>query len=166
MLKLLLIVLCIILCLLSCNQKPEETLSSPSAEILEMESPVISPIPESNAVPETEEIPEPELPVAEPSMVDWTDFVKYDGQTYKGDWGVTTVPPENVEKLLGYIENHVPSEIWNFEEYTVPDNASPHHSIGTPLYAVADNENAVAVYDNIKNIYYLYQLKESKNSNP
>ncbi len=139
MLKLLLIVLCIILCLLACNQKPEEsaeTASPPIAETIENTENEGSPI----------------------ALVDWIDFVKYNGQTYEGDWGETTVPLENVDKLLGYIEHSVPSEIRNFEEYTVPDNASPSHSVGTPFYAVLDNENAVAVFDNHRDTYYLYIL--------
>jgi hypothetical protein len=138
MLKLLLIVLCIILCLLSCSRQTEE-----SAE---------------TAVPPIAETAETEDgPIA---LVDWIDFVKYGGRTYAGDWGETTVPMENVGKLLGYIENHVPSEIRNFEEYTVPDNASPSRSTGSPFYAVTGSENAIAVYDNHRETYYLYQLDE------
>lgn len=158
MLKLLLIVLCVILCLLACNHKPEDSTSPPVAETVTMESPVIAPLPEPTEITET--IPEPEEPVAEPAMVEWIDFVKYNGQTYKGDWSVTTVAEENIGKLLGSIENSVPSEIRNFSEYTVPDNASPYRSVGTPFYAVPDNENAIAVYDKNKDTYYLYQLKE------
>ena len=141
MLKLLLIVLCIILCLLSCSRQTEE-----SAET------AVPPIAETAENAETED-----GPIA---LVDWIDFVKYNGQTYAGDWGETTVPMENVGKLLGYIENHVPSEIRNFEEYTVPDNASPTRSTGSPFYAVTGSENAIAVYDNHRETYYLYQLDE------
>lgn len=141
MLKLLLIVLCIILCLLACNHRPEES--------AETASPPIAEIAETNEEPEGKLI----------ALVDWIDFVKYNGLTYEGDCGETTVPLENVGKLLGYIENHVPSEIYT-EDYTVPDNASPSRSIGAPFYAVLDNENAIAVYDKNKNTYYLYQLKE------
>ena len=141
MLKLLLIVLCIILCLLSCNHEPVENTEtdSPAVETIETE-------------PETEEVPI--------AYVSWSDFVKYNGQRYEGDWNETTVLSENIVKLLGYIENSVPDEIENFSEYTVPDNASPHRPVGTPFYSVKDNENAIAVYDNDKNSYYLYQLKE------
>ena len=106
MLKLLLIVLCVILCLLACNHGPEksaETASPPIAETVE------------NTNIEDGTI----------ALVDWTDFVKYNGQTYEGDWGETTVSLEHVGNLLGCIEHSVPSEIRNFEEYTVPDNASP-----------------------------------------
>ena len=141
MLKLLLIVLCVILCLLACNHGPEksaETASPPIAETVE------------NTNIEDGTI----------ALVDWTDFVKYNGQTYEGDWGETTVSLEHVGNLLGCIEHSVPSEIRNFEEYTVPDNASPGRSVGTPFYAVYDNETAIAVYDENQDTYYLYQLKE------
>ncbi|MBE6709772.1 MAG: hypothetical protein E7579_01500 [Ruminococcaceae bacterium] len=142
MIKLLLIVLGIILCLLACTHTADETAETASPPIVETI---------------TEE-PEPEE--GQLAMVEWIDFVKYNGQTYEGDWGETTVPLENVGKLLGYIENSVPSEIRNFEEYTVPDNASPYCSVGTPFYAVTNNENAIAVYTKNKDTYYLYQIRE------
>jgi len=140
MIKLLLIVLGIILCLLACSHPTEETAETASPPIAE----TIHEEPEEGTI----------------AMVEWTDFVKHDGQTYEGDWGETTVPLENVGKLLGYIENSVPSEIRNFEEYTVPDNASPYRSIGTPFYTVKDTENAIAVYDKTNDTYYLYQIRE------
>lgn len=140
MIKLLLIVLGIILCLLACTHPTEET-----AEIAS--PPIVETINE-----ETEE--------GTIAYVDWIDFVKYNGQTYEGDWSETTVPLESVGKLLGYIENSVPSEIRNFGEYTVPDNASPYRSIGTPFYTVNDSENAIAVYEKNKDTYYLYQIRE------
>jgi len=140
MIKLLLIVLGIILCLLACTHPTEETAETASPPIVETV---------------TEEPEEGQL-----AMVEWIDFVKYNGQTYEGDWGETTVPIENVGKLLGYIENSVPSEIRNFGEYTVPDNASPYRSIGTPFYTVNNIETAIAVYDKTNNIYYLYQIRE------
>ena len=65
-----------------------------------MESPVIPPLPEPNEVPKTEEILEQEVPVAEPAMVEWIDFVKYNGQTYEGDWSKTTVPLENIGETV------------------------------------------------------------------
>jgi len=140
MIKLLLIVLGIILCLLACSHPTEETAETASPPIAE----TIHEEPEEGTI----------------AMVEWTDFVKHDGQTYEGDWGETTVPLENVGKLLGYIENSVPSEIRNFEEYTVPDNASPYRSIGTPFYTVNDTETAIAVYEKNKDTYYLYQIRE------
>lgn len=142
MIKLLLIVLGIILCLLACTHTTKETAETASPPILET----------IDKNPEKEE--------GTITLVDWIDFVKYNGQIYEGDWGETTVPLENVGKLLGYIENSVPSEIRNFDEYTVPDNASPFCSIGTPFYAVNDSENAIAVYIKNKETYYLYQIHE------
>ena len=142
MIKLLLIVLGIILCLLACTHTADETAETASPPIVETI---------------TEE-PEPEE--GQLAMVEWIDFVKYNGQTYEGDWGETTVPLENIGELLGSVENSVPSEIWNFSEYTVPDNASPYRSVGTPFYAVRDSENAIAVYDKTNNTYYLYQIRE------
>ncbi len=94
------------------------------------------------------------------TMVEWIDFVKYGGQTYAGDWNVTTVAEENIGELLGYVEHVVPHEIKNFEEYTVPDNASPFRSAGTPFYDIPATENAIAVYDANEDVYYLYQLDE------
>lgn len=140
MIKLLLIVLGIILCLLACTHTADETAETASPPIVE----TITEEPEEGTI----------------TLVDWIDFVKYNGKTYEGDWGETTVPLENIGKLLGYIENSVPSEIRNFEEYTVPDNASPSCSIGTPFYAVTNNENAIAVYTQNKDTYYLYQIRE------
>lgn len=142
MIKLLLIVLCIFLCLLACSHPTEETAETASPPIAET----------TDEEPKTED-----GPIA---LVDWIDFVKYNNQTYEGDWGETTVPLENVGKLLGYIENSVSSEIRNFGEYTVPDNASPSRSVGTPFYAVSDSENALAVYDSHRDTYYLYQIRE------
>ncbi len=140
MLKLLLIVLCIILCLLACNHKPEESAETASPP---------------SAIGETAARDTPA-----PFYIEWSDFVKYNGQIYEGDWNETEVPLENVGKLLGYTDNDVPSHIENFEEYILPDNASPFRIFGSPFYAVLDNENAIAVYDENRESYYLYILEE------
>lgn len=140
MLKLLLIVLCIILCLLSCSRQTEE-----SAET------AVPPIAVGGTIAR-------DTPA--PVQIEWSDFVKYNGQIYEGDWNETEVPLENVGKLLGYTDNDVPSYIENFEEYILPDNASPFRIFGSPFYTVLDNENAIAVYDENNETYYLYQLDE------
>ena len=140
MIKLLLIVLGIILCLLACTHTADETAETASPPIVE----AVTEEPEEGTI----------------TLVDWIDFVKYNDQTYEGDWSKTTVPLENIGELLGSVENSVPSEIWNFSEYTVPDNASPYRSVGTLFYAVRDSDNAIAVYDKTNNTYYLYQIRE------
>ena len=140
MLKLLLIVLCVILCLLACNHGPEKSAETASPPI---------------AIGETVARDTPA-----PVYIEWSDFVKYNGQIYEGDWNETEVPLEKVGKLLGYTDNDVPSYIENFEEYILPDNASPFRIFGSPFYAVLDNESTIAVYDENQDTYYLYQLKE------
>ncbi len=137
----LLAVLCVILCFLACNhntEPPEETEENPTETVR----------------PETEKSEEEGQIV----LVDWIDFVKYGGQTYEGDWSVTTITKEHIGELLGYVEHTVPSLVER--GYIVPDNASPFRSVGTSFYDIPAMENAIAVYDANEEVYYLYRLDE------
>lgn len=93
------------------------------------------------------------------AIVDWIDFVKFNGQSYAIDQNAKTVSEDSLGDFLGCIENTVPFEIENYESYTVPDNASPSRAVGSEIYAVTDDENAIAVYDISEKTYYLYRLE-------
>ena len=153
----LLALLCVILCFLACshNTEPaEETEEEPSdtaqtaAETEKTEEPV-------PAAAET--APPQEEAVAEPAMVEWTDFIRFNGQSYYGDWRKTTIDDASVGELLGEVESTVPSEIPNFSEFVMPENASFLCPEGTEFYLVTDNENAIAAF--VDGQYYLYQLR-------
>lgn len=132
MLKLILIVLCIFLCLLSCTNSQHSEIPVSETELDDTTSMI--------------------------AYVDWTDFVKFNGQTYSQDTNETFVSADRIGDYLGCIENEVPFEIDNFETYTVPDNSSPIRPTGSKIYAVSGDETAIAVYDNDKDTYYLYRL--------
>ncbi len=148
----LLALLCVILCFLACNyntETVEETEEEPVSEHAETET-LEKPNPIS--APPEEEV------VAEVTMVEWTDFIKFNGQSYYGDWRETTIDAASVGELLGKVESTVPSEIKNFDEFVVPENASFLCPDGTEFYTVTDNENAIAAF--VDGQYYLYELRD------
>lgn len=93
------------------------------------------------------------------AYVDWMDFVKFNGKTYVIDKDANNVSDDSLGDYLGCIENAVPFEVENYESYTVPDNASPGRAVGSEIYAVSDDENAIAVYDVSEKAYYIYRLE-------
>ena len=90
--------------------------------------------------------------------VDWSDFIKLNGITYRGDWRETEVPQELIGEKIGTVTKGEP-KVYADKDGTVhgliaEDGSSYCCKIGTELFAVVDNENAIAALVDGK--YYLY----------
>lgn len=92
--------------------------------------------------------------------VDWEDFIKINDITYVGDWRQTEVSPDKIGKKLGEVTCGVPliytDENGNLSDSEPEDGASYLCNIGTELFAVTNNESAIAAYVDGK--YYLYAV--------
>lgn len=94
--------------------------------------------------------------------VDWMDFIKLDGITYIGDWGVTEVSADRIGEMIGVITRGVP-KVYTDSAGNVsssePENRSASlRGIGTKVFSVADNDKAVAALFDGK--YYFYVSEE------
>ena len=94
--------------------------------------------------------------------VDWMDFIKLDGITYIGDWGVTEVSADRIGEMIGVITRGVPKVYTDGAgnvSSSEPENRSASlRGIGTKVFSVADNDKAVAALFDGK--YYLYVSEE------
>lgn len=98
--------------------------------------------------------------------VDFTDFIRLNGVSYQGDWRKTQVSLDRIGQKLGEVSWRV------FSLYSdgkgnqyyggsggeilseLPNSTASFCDVGTALFAVKDNENAIAALVDGK--YYLY----------
>ena len=96
--------------------------------------------------------------------VDWTDFIKIDGISYKGDWRETEVPSDRIGEKIGEVSCGVPTvyadENGNVADIPIADGTSFICRIGTELFSIIGNDNAIAAFVDGK--YYLYTADESE----
>ena len=94
--------------------------------------------------------------------VDWTDFIKLDGVSYRGDWRVTEVAADCIGEKIGEITCGVPTVYTdgagNTTSMEPEDGAAFLCAIGTEIFSVIGNDNVVAAYVDGK--YYLYVPRE------
>ena len=106
----------------------------------------------TNKTSETTEQLQYEVPV------DWTDFIKIAGIIYNGDWRVTEVSSDKIGEKIGEISCGVPKVYTdgkgNVYDDAPADGASYLCKIGTEIFSIIDNDNAIAALVNGK--YYLY----------
>ena len=90
--------------------------------------------------------------------VDWSDFIKFNSITYRGDWRETEVSYDRIGERIGTVTGGVPKVYadvnGNVSGIQPADGSSFICEIGTELYAVVDNEKAIAALVDGK--YYLY----------
>ena len=96
--------------------------------------------------------------------VDWTDFIKINGISYKGDGRETEVSSDKIGKKIAEVSCGVPKvyidDEGNISDSTPADGASFLCRIGTELFSVIGNDNAIAALVDGK--YYLYTADESE----
>ena len=72
--------------------------------------------------------------------VDWTDFIKIDGISYKGDWRETEVPSDRIGEKIGEVSCGVPTvyadENGNVADIPIADGTSFICRIGTELFSI------------------------------
>ena len=94
--------------------------------------------------------------------VDWNDFIKLDGVSYRGDWRVTEVAADLIGEKIGEVTCGVPTVYTdgagNMSSMEPEDGASFLCAIGTELFSVIGNDNVIAALVDGK--YYLYVSRE------
>ena len=118
----------------------------------------------------TEKPTEPTQPKLTEVPVEFTDFIRLNGVSYQGDWRKTQVSLDRIGQKLGEVSWRV------FSLYSdgkgnqyyggsggkilseLPNSTASFCDIGTALFAVKDNENAIAALVDGK--YYLYTASQ------
>ena len=94
--------------------------------------------------------------------VDWMDFIKLDGISYRGDWRETEVSADRIGEKVGEVTCGVPKVYTdgagNVSSSEPENGASFLCGIGTEIFSVIGNDNVVAAHDDGK--YYLYVSEE------
>ena len=88
-------------------------------------------------------------------IVDWADFIRYDGRTYSGDWHQTTLAEAEIGERLGAVEAGVPQHVYEVP-VELPDRSAFLCPIGTELYAVRGRDVTEAIAALVDGTYYLY----------
>lgn len=90
--------------------------------------------------------------------VDWMDFIKLDGITYIGDWGVTEVSADRIGEKIGEVICGAPKVYTdgagNVSSSEPENGAAFLCEMGTEIFSVVDSEKTVAAFVDGK--YYLY----------
>ena len=106
----------------------------------------------------SEETPESTEPIRNYVPVSWDDFIKFNGETYIGDWRVTEVPAEMIEEKIGEVTCGPPKtyidENGNMCDSEPEHGASYMCSVGTELFTIKDTEHSIAALVDGK--YYRY----------
>ncbi len=118
---------------------------------------------ETSEVPETEdatnmaETTEEELTHI---LVDWMDFIRVNGVVYDGGWENREVDESRIGEKLGEILYSVKTYYESQEELSQADKrdfTAAFRPIGCEIFAVKDDDNSIAVFDEGK--YYLYSQR-------
>ena len=99
--------------------------------------------------------------------IDWVDFIKLNGIEYLGDWRATAISRDEIGEKIGEVTCGVPKvysdSLGNTTDSTPKDGASYLCKIGTELFSVTTDENAIAALVDGK--YYLYKADEQRSDN-
>ncbi|MGF9965861.1 hypothetical protein [Bacillus rhizoplanae] len=94
------------------------------------------------------------------SIIEWTDFIKWDGDNYKGiDTGI--IADQNlIGETFGTVKFQVNDNIHN-SNYRIKDGDAAYLEKGTKLYSIKGKKELLAVKDPSKvNGYRIYSLKK------
>ena len=116
---------------------------------------------------------EPSQPVLYECPVEWSDFLQINGVYYRGDWRQTEISADRIGQKIGEVSCRIikgysygsgktddffygddKGIIYPYNQ--LPNGTSALNMVGTELFAVKDNENAIAALVNGK--YYLYLI--------
>ncbi len=88
-------------------------------------------------------------------IVDWADFIRYDGRTYSGDWRQTTLAEAEIGERLAAVEAGVPRHVYEIP-VELPDRSAFLCPVGTELYAVRGRDVSEGIAARVEGTYYLY----------
>lgn len=88
-------------------------------------------------------------------IIDWTDFVKWDGISYQRDYNDIEVPTELIGNRIGFVVKQAPSEV-NNPNYKPEDGMASFLPVGTEFFEIAgyDSKKYIAVYTDGKFVLY------------
>lgn len=87
------------------------------------------------------------------SLIDWEDCVKINNTMYVGDFNMTTIEGDLVGKKIGEVKFTANRNVGN-PNYRFRNGDAAYLTVGTEIYSITSNNNAIAVKVNGK--YFLY----------
>jgi len=95
-------------------------------------------------------------------LIDWVDFVKWDGISYERDYNNIEVPTELIVEKIGFVVKQAPSEV-SSPDYKPEDGMASFLPVGTEIFEIHgyDSKKYIAVYTDGKFILYKDHESES-----
>jgi hypothetical protein len=93
------------------------------------------------------------------SKISWVDCLQLNSTKYYSDFKKTSIEASLIDKKVGKIKFNVAGKVSN-AEYRFRDGDATFLEVGTEVYSVKSDENAVAV--KVGNQYYLYKEMPKK----
>ncbi|MBS4220921.1 hypothetical protein KHA96_21745 [Bacillus sp. FJAT-49711] len=96
-------------------------------------------------------------------IIDWVDFLQFDGNEYIGSQ-LEISDPDLIGEKIGEIKHTLDGNIKN-PNYTSKDGDAAYLPAGTDLYEIKDDSNLIAVKDKDSiNGYKIYAKKDNRNN--
>ncbi|MEH7098149.1 hypothetical protein [Neobacillus vireti] len=101
-------------------------------------------------------------PLHQDTVIDWVDFVKWNGVEYDGIFNGVLADKRFLDKKIGEVKFQVADHVSD-PEYKTKDGDAAFHEKGTPIYSIKGEPNIIALKssDSI-NGYSVYYSRESK----
>jgi hypothetical protein len=97
------------------------------------------------------------------SVIDWVDFIKWDGIEYNGIYSGVIANEEYIGEKLGTVKYKVADNVTN-PNYKIRNGDAAFHDKGTEIFTIKGQTNLIAVKDaNQINGYKVYRSHESEN---
>src|SRR3954467_12899179 len=99
-------------------------------------------------------------PLPQNVVIDWVDFVKWNGVEYDGIFNGVLADESFLDKKIGEVKFRVADHVSD-PEYKTKDGDAAFHEKGTPIYSIKGEPNIIAVKssDAIKG-YSVYYSRE------
>lgn len=101
-------------------------------------------------------------PLHQNTVIDWVDFVKWNGVEYDGIFNGVLADERFLDKKIGEVKFQVADHVSD-PEYKTKDGDAAFHKKGTPIYSIKGEPNIIALKssDSIKG-YSVYYSREGK----
>ncbi|MDR4947372.1 hypothetical protein [Neobacillus cucumis] len=96
------------------------------------------------------------------AIIDWVDFVKWDGIEYDGIYNGVLADESYINKKIGEVKFKVADNVSD-PEYKLKNGDAAFHKKGTPIYSIKDNTDIIAVKSTLAiNGYSVYFSREGQ----
>jgi hypothetical protein len=97
------------------------------------------------------------------SVIDWVDFIKWDGIEYNGIYSGVLANEKYIGKKLGAVKYKVADNVTN-PNYKIRNGDAAFHKKGTEIFTIKGHSNLIAVKDASQiNGYKVYHSRELEN---